>query len=519
MRPIKRQARLTTGGVYIILVVAVLLAAGIWETVRMYTRSPVAPVVENVTDDLNMKTIECVDYKIPPEKLWFGLPAPAPMAHIRETAPYLAWRERFQNALPLIEKDGHAAQALELREWFYEYQASQIRSIKNGSKPPAVSPLFSQLEIQRFVRKPPQPAFEKFFGYKIVLPWEKSVYYYAPNNLKPQTKYPLSKEGIFYAGTPVRAQKDIAQVFRPAGVVDPLAQNVLIKVSGQECGFDAVNTWDTGYFSVGFIQFTTGDNPTGRSLVSVMQRMKSADRRSAKEFDYYFTRRGIDVRQGQLVVKNPATNKMLTGAAAVTAIIDDKRLIAVFQNAGARSKAFQVAQVREAYQAYYMADKYFRLPVAEITEQVEGQPERIAYVYGDRAISLAVAQSSSADSVDDSATDSSLQSPVAVPGASLRSVQRLPDIIARYRDVLPSEGGLLALTDRAVQKGVSNAEETFTSALIEIAGDQPLVVKNLRWRAPELILKIRNRIDVVADRQAAKSAIVVGTPGLPQGNP
>ncbi|MEI6915204.1 MAG: hypothetical protein WCL39_08755, partial [Armatimonadota bacterium] len=255
LRPIKRQARLTTGGVYIILVVAVLLAAGIWETVRMYTRSPVAPVVENVTDDLNMKTIECVDYKIPPEKLWFGLPAPVPMTHIRETAPYLAWRERYQNALPLIEKDGHAAQASKLREWFYEYNASQIRSIKNGSKPPAVSPLFSQPEIQRFVRKPPQPAFEKFFGCKIILPWEKSVYYYAPNNLKPQTKYPLSKEGIFYAGTPVRAQKDIAQVFRLAGVVDPLAQNVLIKVSGQEGGFDAVNTWDTGCFSVGFIQF------------------------------------------------------------------------------------------------------------------------------------------------------------------------------------------------------------------------------------------------------------------------
>jgi hypothetical protein len=57
-----------------------------------------------------------------------------------------------------------------------------------------------------------------------------------------------------------------------------------------------------------------------------------------------------------LDVVDPRTGAELQGKDAVQAVIDDKRLVAVFQRAGRHSLAFQTSQVRIARHDYWPAD-------------------------------------------------------------------------------------------------------------------------------------------------------------------
>ncbi|MES2462929.1 MAG: hypothetical protein V4671_20280, partial [Armatimonadota bacterium] len=132
----------------------------------------------------------------------------------------------------------------------------------------------------------------------------------------------------------------------------PFEQNVVKAVSVLEGGFDSINTYDTGYVSVGFIQFATLGGGAG-SLGAVLKRERDT---SPRDFDSDFRRYGVTVDDtGTLVVVDPQTGAELRGTQAIYKIIDDKRLIAVFQRAG-RTKAFQIAQIQIAKQNYYPAD-------------------------------------------------------------------------------------------------------------------------------------------------------------------
>jgi len=462
-----------------------------------------------------------------PGDAWFGTPPPTPGRYVRATDDYRAWKERFTLALAQLERRHNTAEAAALREWLAGFEAAVVRRAEQAdvSSGVPVSSLFARRAIRRLIDPPPVPAYERFYGYKIVFPWNRGVYTYEADAVPLDSPFLLHENGVKDGGTPVRRRKDIHLLFACAGVTDPVAKNVLIKVSGREGGFDAINTWDTGYVSVGFIQFTTGENGAG-SLLHVLQRMKTDEARLAKlsghedEFKRYFAEHGIDVRGGQLCVRDPATGEEKYGADAVKVIIDDKRMTAVFQDAGMKSWAFKLAQIREARGAYYLADAPFRIPAAEIRvyetaapAAVEAAPDaspisaeprlvKRRCVYGPQAVQEALAGSLSpvvyAEKVK-----------TAAPGTILRVAQRLPNLVGTYGDVLSTEGGQVTLTDRAVQHGVRSTMELFATSINALTPDHPLTLEELRQSQHLLIAKLKNRIDVLAQ---------VAPPNQPIGN-
>ena len=206
----------------------------------------------------------------------------------------------------------------------------------------------------------------------------------------------------------------------------------MTKVSAEEGGFEAVNTYDTGFISIGFIQFISGADGTG-SLADVLREMKTSN---PADFATYFHSMGIDVDSVALTVVDPATGTILRGSDAVTKVMDDKRLTAVFQRAGTDSLSFRAAQVKRAQAAYYLAPKSFTVTQAGVT------------------------------------------------------------ITGNYQDVLTSEAGKVALMDRAVQKGVGSAKSKFATACKAVmTAHGATTVADLARYEIEIIPTLVNRID------------------------
>jgi hypothetical protein len=160
-------------------------------------------------------------------------------------------------------------------------------------------------------------------------------------------------QGVISFGTRLRDwnKAELDALFGKVGLT-PFEQNVVKAVSVLEGGFDSINTYDTGYVSVGFIQFATLGGGAG-SLGAVLKREKQT---MPREFEDDFVRFGVNVDDtGTLVVVDPQTGAELRGTQAIYKIIDDKRLIAAFQRAG-RKAPFQIAQIQIAKQNYYPAD-------------------------------------------------------------------------------------------------------------------------------------------------------------------
>ncbi len=159
--------------------------------------------------------------------------------------------------------------------------------------------------------------------------------------------------GVRFFGTPLKAIPDseLDSAFADAGM-SASERRIARAVSVLEGGFESINTYDTGFLSVGFLQFATLE-PGAGSLGAVLQ-CEKANR--PQEFEKDFRRFGIDVNEGgALVVIDPSTGAELAGAQAVRKTIDDKRLTAVFQLAGSRSRAFRAAQIRVMKDRYYPA--------------------------------------------------------------------------------------------------------------------------------------------------------------------
>ena len=179
--------------------------------------------------------------------------------------------------------------------------------------------------------------------------------------MRPRYAYYRWDEGVMDAGTPVRnmSNAELDPIFATAGMT-PSEARAAKAVSRLEGGFDAVNTYDTGWVSIGFIQFITGENGGG-SLLAVLAREK-ADAPDAYQRD--FRRFGVDVNaDGVLVVVDPSTGAELVGNDAVRKVIEDKRLTACFQRAGRRSLEFRTAQVKVAKSHYWPADDRVKLIV------------------------------------------------------------------------------------------------------------------------------------------------------------
>ncbi|MCB0826781.1 MAG: hypothetical protein KDC26_11375 [Armatimonadetes bacterium] len=178
-----------------------------------------------------------------------------------------------------------------------------------------------------------------------------------PPDLPDDYLYLRFEKGVMASGFKTDPSQ-LKRVAQKAGV-NPKLQSALIAVSQLEGSFDAVNTYDTGYVSVGFIQFACLGEGTG-SLGRLLQSFKS---RQPKSFRETFTQYGIEVDSfGQLIALDLETGKEFVGRSAALKIIHDRRLTAVFQRAGRNSEAFQVEQMRMASSTY--SPLYFQFQAA-----------------------------------------------------------------------------------------------------------------------------------------------------------
>lgn len=169
--------------------------------------------------------------------------------------------------------------------------------------------------------------------------------------VRPKYAYFRWTEGVMSGGRPLRSwdARELGQLFDQAGLGE-VERRVFLAVSGLEGGFDSVNTYDTGWVSVGFIQFAALQGGSG-SLGAVLAEWKD---QSPSTFEQEFRRFGLDVTpNGALVALDLDTGQELVGQSAARQIIRDKRLIAVFQRAGRVCQEFRVAQLRVAHRMYY----------------------------------------------------------------------------------------------------------------------------------------------------------------------
>ncbi|MCC7434543.1 MAG: hypothetical protein IT363_07645 [Methanoregulaceae archaeon] len=186
--------------------------------------------------------------------------------------------------------------------------------------------------------------------------------------MKHRYPYYRAAEGVMHGGTPLSRmpEKDIDELFKAAGI-SPSARKVMNAVSRLEGGFDSVNTYDTGYVSVGFIQFACLSRGAG-SLGAVLLRQKQAN---VEAFESDFRSYGLDVKEdGTLVVLNLEDGQETEGFFAAKQIIKDKRLIAVFQRAGRLSKPFKIAQLQEAKAQYFPDEEQFPIKLGGQTLNV-----------------------------------------------------------------------------------------------------------------------------------------------------
>jgi hypothetical protein len=269
-------------------------------------------------------------------------------------------------------------------------------------------------------------------------------------HVAPTYPYLLHEEGVNHEGTPV---KDL-----PAGVLDQILAEarskatlsdtevkVLKRVSLQEGGFEAVNAYDTGYVSFGFIQFTTGKDGN-YNLYHLLTRIK---KEYPARFASLFHDRGIDVGRRSIAVLDLATGAELQGADAVMKIIRDPRLAAVLYAAGLDLQV-RAAQIIQAKASYY-------------------QP-----LYTQRRLTFKVKAGKS-------------QEQVTLSGA--------------YADALRSDAGKIAFVDRAVQKGPGDADKRMKEAARQACERHGLkgaiTFADLAPHEREIIPSLINRIQVL----------------------
>lgn len=187
------------------------------------------------------------------------------------------------------------------------------------------------------------------------------------DNCKMRSKYAYYRfgQGVLSGGTAVKSmpEKELDSLIKKAGVSSAEAK-VMKAVSILEGGFDSVNTYDTGYVSVGFIQFATLKDGAG-SLGRLLLDYKATD---PAHFQRDFRRYGIDVTPlGVLACVDWESGAEVQGAEANRKIIEDKRLIAVFQYAGQKSDEYNAAQIRTAKNQYFPSQDAVSIGFAGIT--------------------------------------------------------------------------------------------------------------------------------------------------------
>ncbi|MBS1704605.1 MAG: hypothetical protein JST40_01935 [Armatimonadetes bacterium] len=177
------------------------------------------------------------------------------------------------------------------------------------------------------------------------------VKYQDNTKMRPKYAYYRFAEGVQSFGKEVKGlpEEQLTDLFEKANV-NQSVMRVMKSVSMLEGGFESVNTYDTGYVSVGLIQFASLSEGAG-SLGRLMLRYR---RSNPPAFERDFRKYGIDVNQkSELVAVNLTTGEQAVGPEANSLIISDKRMIAIFQRAGTLSEDFKIAQIQSAREDFY----------------------------------------------------------------------------------------------------------------------------------------------------------------------
>lgn len=290
--------------------------------------------------------------------------APAPKQQVRLTVEGSQWLFKYGHSkggaklVPTVDaKPAGAAQAWE--DWInakVAFDRAQAQAQIDGSDDDAATSPMSDpgpcpADLVALVGDPPVFA-EACAPQTYSIRFDDSTMTYADHvKVRPRYAYYRFAEGVEDGGVAMRSLSAdrIDHLFRLAGV-EPKVANVMKAVSALEGGFESVNTYDTGYVSVGFIQFASLKAGAG-SLGEMMLRYRTAD---PSDFDRDFRQFGVDVTSsGQLAVLDPASGQEFQGPDANSKIIADKRLVAVFGHAGAKSDAFMAAQIGAAKAQFY----------------------------------------------------------------------------------------------------------------------------------------------------------------------
>ena len=173
--------------------------------------------------------------------------------------------------------------------------------------------------------------------------------------MRPRYAYYRFDHGTNSEGTRISEvpEEELNGLLENAGI-NKSEQKVFKAISLLEGGFDSVNTYDTGFVSVGFIQFASLKEG-GHSLGETLLQYKKED---PENFKNDFSKYGINVTtDGLLVALDIEKGEEKVGPAANSQIILDKRLIATFQQAG-KSAPYRQVQLKAAKRIYWpMGDK------------------------------------------------------------------------------------------------------------------------------------------------------------------
>lgn len=191
---------------------------------------------------------------------------------------------------------------------------------------------------------------------KISVRFDDMTLNYSDNvDMRPRYAYFRFDTGVNSEGQSIKTipSGELDSILKDCGY-DDSDTKVFKSISILEGGFDSINTYDTGYVSIGFIQFASlkeGAGSLGRALINY----KNED---PKGFDSDFHQFGIEVTPDEkLVALDLITKEEKVGPDANNQIIADKRLIAAFQRAG-KYRPFRTSQLKSAKQVYWpMNDK------------------------------------------------------------------------------------------------------------------------------------------------------------------
>jgi hypothetical protein len=265
----------------------------------------------------------------------------------------------------------------------------------------------------------------------------------------------VQESGVIKAGMRICGRADLEELFTSAGISDATERKVMKKVSEVHGGFETINTCGPAIVSVGFVPFTAGETGDG-SLAQLLRSMKAS---SPMEFEACFRSLGIDVDKLGLLAVHPDSGKLQRGREAVSAILDDKRLTALFYNAGKKSRAYQVAQLRLARELYYLASQDFTIKALARA--------------GDKAALISIS--------------------------------------GKYSDVLRSEAGKAAIMDRAVLRGTENARQTFKEACLTVLEEKGISTLELLALYEALIIPVlqspgSERVRALEDKELSRPA-------------